>query len=149
MAYQAPDYGGYERQKGDIEYKYGTDSAANAYGRFLGQQRYERSAGDASRNFGRAYAPTKSRFGQRGLAGGGVRSGAMQQSMGNFIGDYQRDYTRGLQDQTQANQQYDLQQANYDQWRQQALQGVETDKANDIAWAAQNLQMMRELLGTL
>ena len=147
--YQAPDYGGYERRKGDIEYKYGTDSTANAYGRFLGQQRYDRSSGDMTRGFERSYAPTKSRFGQRGLSGGGVRSGAMQQSMGNYIGDYQRDYTRAAQDQTQANQQYDLQQANYDQWRQQALQGVETDKANDIAWAAQNLQQLRELLGTL
>src|SRR6187431_1231317 len=101
--YQAPDYGGYERRKGEIEQKYGTDTTTQAYGRFLGQQRYERQAGDMTRNFGQSYAPTKSRFGQRGLSGGGVNSGAMQQSMGNYIGDYQRDYTRGLQDQTQAN----------------------------------------------
>ena len=149
MAYQAPDYGGYERRKGDIEYKYGTDATTNAYGRFLGQQRYERGAQDAQRNFGRSYAPYKASFGQRGLSGGGVTSGAMRQSMGNYIGDYQRDYTRAMQDQTLGNQQYDLQQANLDQWRQQALQGVETDKANEIAWAAQNLQMVRDLLGSL
>ena len=147
--YQAPNYGGYERQRGDIENKYATDTATQAYGRFLGQQRYDRGAADMTRNFGQSYAPQKSRFGQRGLSGGGIRSGAMQQSMGRFVGDYQRDYTRAQQDQTQANQQYDLGQANLDQWRQKALQGVEDDKANEIAWAAQNLQQLRELLGTL
>ena len=147
--YQAPDYGGYERRKGDIEQKYATDTTTQAYGRFLGQQRYDRNAADMSSSLGRSYAPTKSRFGQRGLSGGGINSGAMQQSMGRFVGDYARDYTRAQQDWTQQGQQYDLQQAQADQWRQQALQGVDTDKANDIAWAAQNLQQLRELLGTL
>jgi len=149
MAYQAADYGGYERRRGEIENQYATDSSTQAYGRFLGQQRFDRSSADASRNFGRSYAPTKSRFGQRGLSGGGVRSGAMRQSMGNFVGDYARDTQRAFQDQTQANQQYDLDQQNRDQWRQQALQDVDTDKANDIAWAAQNLQQLRDLLGSL
>jgi hypothetical protein len=147
--YNAPDYGGYERRKGDVEYKYGTDSTTNAYGRFLGQQRYERQSGDAMRAYGRAYPGYKANFGQRGLSQGGINSGAMQRSMGNFVGDFQRDYTRAAQDQTLANQQFDLQQANLDQYRQQALQGIETDKANEIAFAAQNLQMLRDLMGSL
>ena len=46
--YQAPDYGGYERRKGDIEQKYATDTTTQAYGRFLGQQRYDRNAADMS-----------------------------------------------------------------------------------------------------
>jgi len=149
MDASAPNYGGYERQRGDVEYKYGTDSATNAYGRFLGQQRYERQTSDAQRAYGRAYPGYKANFGQRGLSGGGINSGAMKRSMGNFVGDYQRDYTRAAQDQTLANQQFDLGQANLDQWRQQALQGIETDKANEIAMAAQNLQQLKDLLGSL
>ena len=147
MAYQAPDYGNYTRQKADIDYDYGTQSTQNAYGRFLGQQRFERNVGDMGRSFGRQYAPQKARFGQRGLSGGGINSGAMQQSMGRFVGDYARDVGRAYQDQTLQNQGYDMQQANLDQWRQQALQSVETQKANDIAWTAQNLQYLRDQLG--
>lgn len=145
----APNYGGYERQRGDVEYKYTTDSTTNAYGRFLGQQRYERQTADANRAYGRAYPGYKANFGQRGLSGGGVKSGAMRHSMNNFVGDYQREYQRAAQDQTLANQQFDLNQANLDQYRQQALQGIETDKANEIAMAAQNLQQLRDLLGSL
>jgi hypothetical protein len=145
----APDYGGYERQRGNVEYKYSTDSATNAYGRFLGQQRYERQNADASRAYGRAYPGYKASFGQRGLSQGGINSGAMRRSMGNYVGDYQRQYQQGAQDQTLANQNYDMQQANLDQWRQQSLQGIESDKANEIAFAAQNLQQLRDLLGSL
>ena len=147
MAYQAPDYGNYTRQKADIDYDYGNQSTQNAYGRFLGQQRFERNVGDMGRQFGRSYAPQKATFGQRGLSGGGINSGAMQQSMGRYVGDYARDVGRQYQDQTLQNQGYDMQQANLDQWRQQALQGVETQKANDIAWTAQNLQYLRDQLG--
>jgi hypothetical protein len=149
MAYQqsTPDYGGYTRQRADVDYNYGNQSAQNAYGRFLGQQRFERNVGDKQRQFGRSYAPYKAGFGQRGLSGGGITSGAMRQSMGRYIGDHARDIGRSYQDQTLANQASDMQQAQLDQWRQQAIQGIETDKANEIAWAAQNLQYLREMLG--
>jgi hypothetical protein len=145
--YNIPDYGGYERQRGDVNYKYTTDSATNAYGRFLGQQRYERQSGDAMRNYGRAYPGYKAQFGQRGFGTGGINSGAMQRSMNNFVGDFQRDYTRAAQDQTVANQHFDLQQVNLDQYRQQALQDIETQKANDIANAALNLQYWKTAMG--
>ena len=149
MAYQAPDYGGYTRSKADVDYKYSNDATQNAYGRFLGQQRFDRSVGDAGRKFGRQYAPAKASFGQRGMSGGGINSGVMQQQMGQMVGDYGREMGRAYQDQTQSNQQYDLQQANSDQWRQSALQDIETKKANDIAWTAQNITELRELLGGL
>lgn len=143
------DYGGYERQKGDIEYRYTQDAANNAYGRFISQQRGQRQLGDMSRQFGRSYAPYKATFGQRGLAGGGINSGTMQQSMRNFIGDYGRNYLRTQQDVTQGLQQYDLNQSNLDAWRSQALADVETQKANEIAQAAQNLQWLQDMLGRL
>ena len=73
----------------------------------------------------------------------------MNQKMGEFVGDYSRGQQRAYQDQTLANQSYDMQQAQSDQWRQQALQDIETQKANDIAWTAQNITELRELLGGL
>lgn len=149
MAYQAPDYGGYTRSKADVDYDYGQRSTQNAYGRFLGQQRFERNVGDRQRQFGRSYSPYKANFGRRGLSGGGIDSGAMRQSMGRFVGDYAQDVGRMYQDQTLQNQQYDLEQANLDQWRQRAIQDIDTQKANDIAWTAQNLEALRELLGGL
>ena len=133
MAYNPPDYGGYTRQKADVEYKYGNDATQNAY----------------RRSFGRQYAPYKSQFGARGLSGGGVDSGVMNQQMGEFVGDYSRGQQRAYQDQTLQNQSYDMGQAQSDQWRQQALQGIEETKANDIAWTAQNITELKELLGGL
>jgi hypothetical protein len=150
MAYQqAPDYGGYTRRRADVDYNYGDSSARNAYSRFLGQQRYERNRGDQQRQFGRAYTPYKAQFGRRGLAGPGIRSGTMRESMGRFVGDYARNMGRAAQDQTLQNQQYDLQQAQLNQWRQRALQDIDTQKANEIAWTAQNLTALRDLLGRI
>ena len=145
--YQAPDYGGYERQRRDVDSQYGNQTTTNAYGRFLGQQRGQRNLGDTSRQFGRQYPGAKASFGQRGLSGGGINSGSMQESMGRFVGDYARDYGRQQQDLTQQGQQYDMQQAQLDQWRQEALRGIEESKANDIAWAAQNVQQLRDIFG--
>ena len=145
--YNIPDYGGYERQRGDINYKYTNDAANNAYGRFISQQRGQRNLGDMSQQFGRAYPGQKAQFGQRGLSGGGINSGTMQQSMNRLVGDYGRNSQRRQQDMTQQTQQYDMNQQNLDQWRQQALQDVETTKANDIANAATNLQYWKQALG--
>lgn len=143
----APDYGGYTRKRADVDYQWGDQTANNAYARFLGQQRYERGVGDRKRSFGRAYAPQKASFGRRGLSGGGINSGAMKESMGRFVGDYTRDQTRAAQDQTLANQQYDMEQARLNQWRQQAINDIETNKANEIAWTAQNLSTLQEMFG--
>jgi|TARA_R110000764_G_scaffold122032_6_gene209613 hypothetical protein len=147
--YKPPDYGGYTRQKADVEYQYGNDAIQNAYGRFLGQQRFTRDRGDDQRSFGRQYAPNAASFGQRGLSGAGINSGIRDQKMGEYVGDYGRGQQRAYQDQTMQNQQYDLSQAQSDQWRQQALQGIETQKANDIAWTAQNITELRNQLGGL
>ena len=149
MSYTAPDYGGYARQRRDVDSQYGQQATTNAYGRFLGQQRGQRNLGDMQQSFGRQYTPYKARFAQRGLAGPGVNSGSMQESMNRFVGDYARDYGRTQQDLTQQGQQYDLQQAQLDQWRQEALRGIEESKANEIAWAAQNVQQLRDMLGGL
>lgn len=149
MAYTPPDYGGYQRQRADVQYQYGRDATTNAYGRFISQQRGNRSLGDMSRNFSRQLPRYTASFGQRGLSGPGVQSGAMRQSMNNYIGDYAREYGRGQQDLTQELQQYDLEGANLDAWRQQSLAAIEAQKANDIAQAAQNLEFIRQMIGGL
>ncbi len=146
MAY---DYGGYERQKGDINYKYTTDAANNAYGRFISQQRGQRNLGDKERSFKRNWAPYKAEFSQRGLQGPGISSGVAQKSMQNYMGDYGRDYLRTQQDLTQNLQQYDQNQSNLDAWRSNALVDLESDKSNQIAMAAQNLEALRALFGGL
>lgn len=145
----AVDYGGYERQKTDASYRYSTESANNAYGRFISQQRGNRQLGDMSRSFGRQMPQYKSQFAQRGLAGAGINSGVMQQSMGNYLGDYARGYGRQQQDNTQQLQQYDLNQDNLTAWHQQQMGNIEGQKARDIAMDASQIQALKALVGGL
>lgn len=149
MAYETPDYGGHERSTGAIDYKYSSDAATNAYGRFLSQQRGSRTLGDMTRGFQRAYPGQKAQFGARGLAGGGIRSGTMQNAMRNFVGDFSRQYGRQQQDNTQELQGYDMNQYNLDAWRQQSLADLEAQKANEVSNAARNLQYIRQIVGGL
>jgi hypothetical protein len=144
MAY---DYGGYERALGDVQYRYGTEATTNAYGRFISQQRGERSLGDQTRNFKRSFPNYQAQFNQRGLRQPGVRSGTMQQSMNRYIGDFDRGYQRTQQDMTQEGQQYEMNQRNLDEWRQSAIAGIETQKADDIATAAENLEFWKRATG--
>lgn len=141
--------GAYERQKRDIEYDYGNQATTNAYGRFLSQQRGERSLGDTSRAFGRSFPTYKAQFGQRGLSGPGVQSGVQQQAMSNYTGDYLRDYGRQQQDLTQNLQQFDLTQQNLDAFKQQSLADLEAQKAEQIANDANALEYLRQLVGGL
>ena len=149
MAYTPPDYGGYERAKGDVEYSYGKDAATNAYGRFISQQRGSRGLADTSRQFGRQTPLFKSQCGQRGLANSGVQSGVMQNSMNNYLGDYARNYGRQQQDLTQNLQQYDMNQSNLDAWRTQQLGSIEASKARAIADDAAQLEWLRSIVGGL
>ena len=145
----AVQYGDYERQKNDASYRYGTESATNAYGRFISQQRGNRSLGGMSRSFGRQMPNFKSQFGQRGMSGPGVQSGVMQRSMNNYLGDYARNYGRQQQDNTQQLQQYDLNQDNLNSWHQQELGNIEGQKAQDIATDAAQIDALKQLVGGL
>jgi hypothetical protein len=145
--YGAPNSGAYAQQASDLQYRYNTDRAQNAYGRFLSQQRGERSLGDMSRNFNRGLPNYKAGFGQRGLAGPGIRSGVMQRSMGNYLGDYARDYGRVQQDATQEAQNYDMEAARLDADYNNGLAAIERDKQNEIANAALAIEALRPFLG--
>lgn len=143
MAY---DYGGYERAKGDVDYKYSRDAVNNAYGRFISQQRGNRQLGDMTRQFGRGHPQVSSQFNRRGLSGANT-SGVQRSAMQQYVGDYGRDFMRGQQDLTQQLQQYDLGQADLDQWRNQSLGAIEAQKANDIANAAEGIQYIKSIFG--
>jgi len=150
MATYTPyDAGAYERQKSGVEYDYGQQSATNAYGRFLSQQRGERSLADTTQQFNRGYAPYKAQYGQRGLAGGGIQSGVQQQAMANYAGDYARNYGYQQQDLTQQLQQYDMNQNNLTAFHQQSLADIEAQKAQSIANDAQAIEYLRQLVGGL
>jgi hypothetical protein len=143
------DNAGYAQQASDLQYRYNTDKAQNAYGRFLSQQRGSRNLGDMQRNFGQGFGGYKAQFGQRGLAGPGVRSGAMQRSMGNMLGGYNRDYSRAQQDLTGELQQFDMEGANLDAHYNNSLAALEQQKQQDIANAALAIEALRPLLGGL
>jgi len=139
--------GYWQSQANDAQYRYNTDKTSNAYGRFLSQQRGQRSLGDMSTNFNRGLPNYKAGFGQRGLAGPGIRSGSMGRSMSNLLGDYARDYSRVQQDATQEAQNYDLQSAQLDATYNNSLAAIEQQKQDEINNAALSIEALRPYLG--
>jgi hypothetical protein len=145
--YGVADGAGYDQQANDLQYRYNTDKSTNAYGRFLSQQRGDRSMADLSQGLSRGLPGFKAAFGQRGLSGPGVKSGSMQRSMQNYLGDYSRDYGRAAQDATQEAQNYDLQSAQLDAYLNSSLAGLQAQKQTDIANAALAIEALRPYLG--
>lgn len=147
MAGYVPDTGRYEASRRGINSQYGSESATNAYGRFLSQQRGSRQLSDQTRTFKRSMPGFTSQFGARGLSGPNAQSGVMQRSMQNYVGDYYRNQARTGQDMTQGLQQYDLEQARLDDWRQGSLADLQLQRTQDIASAAQNLEALKTYFG--
>ncbi len=143
------DSGYYEAQRRNINDQYAGNMAANAYARTLSQQRGSRAIGDFQTGFRRELPGFTSSFGQRGLAGGGIRSGVMQNSMRNYLGDYNRDLTRMRGDLTDELRGYDLTSAQYGAQRVGALGDLDLQKAREIALAAQNIEALKAALGGL
>jgi hypothetical protein len=137
----------YERQRRNVNETWGNTSANNAYSQFLASQQWDRSRADATQGFKRSFPKFSASFGQRGLSGGGVRSGTMQSAMRRFVGDHNQTMGRMQQDQNQQNQQFTLGQSQLDQWRMGALQDIEADKQAAIAQAALNLKALNPYLG--
>ena len=141
------DTGSYQRQANDLQYRFNTDQASNAYGRFLSQQRGERGLGDMTQQFNRQLPNAYAQYNQRGLSGAGIRSGTQHRAMGNYLGDYTQQYGRAQQDLSQDLQQYDLSglqnTANY----QNSLAQLEVQKQQEIANAALGIQALRPYFG--
>jgi len=145
----AADVAGYNTQQADLQYRYNTDRATNAYGRFLSQQRGQRTVDDLTTSFNRQLPDYRASFGQRGMAGSGINSGVMRRSMASYLGDYVRDYGRAQQDATQETQNYDLQAAQLDAYLNNSMAALEQSKQNDIANAAMAIEALRPYLGAL
>ena len=144
-----PAYGNYDRQMADTQSKYTSDSTANAYGRFVSQQRGNRNLGDSYRNYRRQTPGMRAGLAQRGVAGPGVGGGVMNQAMDRYVGDFARDYGRQQQDLTAQLQNYDVNQSNLDQWRDTSMAGIQADKQRAIAADAQQLEAIRAIVGNL
>ncbi len=146
-SYGVPDTGSYQRAADTLGYQYTGSQATNAYGRFLSQQRGERSLGDLTQGFQRGLPNAYSQFNQRGLSGAGIQSGTQQRAMGNYLGDYAQNYGRAQQDNAQNLQQYDLQGLQNTADYQNSLASLEVQKQQEIANAALGIQMLRPYFG--
>lgn len=137
----------YEGQRRQVNDQYAATSSSNAYSRFLSQQRGERQSADATQGFKRGFPNFTAGFGQRGMSGGGVQSGVMQKAISDRVSDFGQNMGRMQQDQQQEMRQFDMSQANMDQWRTGALQDIETNKAADVANAALNINALKPYIG--
>ena len=139
----------YEASRRTVEYDYGRNSANNAYGRFLSQQRGSRQLSDMSRGFERGYPGLQANLNRRGVSGAGINSGIETGAMQRYLGDFTRNYGRAQVDFDQEQQQYDIGQQLLDQWRQGALADLGLNEQNDISAAASNIEALRAYLGGL
>lgn len=137
------DTSGYERSRRGIGDEYAAKGATNAYARFLSQQRSNRQIADYTQNFQRQAPKFTASYGQRGLAGSGVRSGVYGKAMQNYVGDYSQNLNRQYADQAQQLRQYDLTAAEQTASKKSALADLETQKQREIAQAAQYLAALK------
>ena len=142
------DSGYYESQRRGVEQGYAANMASNAFARTLSQQRGSRDLSMLTQGFKRQTPTFTSSFAQRGF-GPGMRSGTMQQSMQNYLGDYQQQYNTAQLDLTDQLRQYDLQAAQYGAQRTNSIADLEMAKARDVMFAAQNIEALRAMLGGL
>lgn len=146
MSYSPAQYEGARR---NVEDQWNQNSSANAFGRFISQQRGNRSLSDMNRSYSRGMPGLQSSFNRRGLAGGGISSGVQQDALNRYIGDYQRGFGRASQDLTQQLQGYDLSDQMNNTWYNQALGDLELQRQRDISAAAMNIDSLRQYLGGL
>lgn len=143
------DSGYYEGLQRGVEQEYAAGMAANTYSQTLSRNRGNRQLSFMQNQFARSIPGFSSTFAQRGFGGGGVRSGVMQQTMSNYLTDFQRDYASQEQDLTDQLRQYDLSAAQMGAQRTSALADIQLQKAREIAFAAQNIEALRSALGGL
>jgi hypothetical protein len=143
------DSGYYESLNRGVNQEYAAGMAANTYSQTLARNRGNRDLSLMQSTFKRGVPGFTSQFGQRGLGGGGIKSGVMQRAMGNYLGDYQRNYSSAENDLTDSLRQYDLQAAQLGAQRTSALADIQLQKSREIAFAAQNIEALRGIMGGL
>lgn len=142
------DSGYYESLNRGVNQEYAAGMAANTYSQTLARNRGNRNLSFMKQDFQRGVPGFTSQFGARGF-GGGVQSGVMQQSMANYLGDFQRNYSSQQSDLTDSLRQYDLNAAQLGAQRTSSLADIQLQKAREIAFAAQNIEALKAALGGL
>jgi hypothetical protein len=143
----AVDAGYYESQRRGIDDQYAAQMASNTFARTLAQQRGNRDLNLMTQGFQRQTPSFMAGFGQRGFGGGNVRSGVMQRSMQNYVNDFTQQYGNAQNDLTAQLRQYDLTGTQLGAQRSSSLAEMELAKAREIAYAAQNIEALRQAMG--
>ena len=143
------DPGYYEQARRGVNDQYAAQMAANTYSQELTRTRGQRNLSEMQTGFKRSMPGFTSQFGQRGFGGGTGRSGVMRQTMQNYLGDFTRDYSTAQSDLTEQLRQFQLNASQYGAQRSGALADLDLQKNQEIAYAAQNIAALRELLGGL
>jgi hypothetical protein len=141
------DSGYYESARRGVNNQYAAQMAANTYSQELSRTRGQRNLSEMQTGFKRQTPSFSAQFGQRGFGGGVGRSGVMQQSMANYLGDYTRQYSTAQNDLAEQMRQFQLNASQLGSQRSSALADLELDKNREIAFAAQNIAALRQLLG--
>ena len=143
------DSGYYESLRRGVENEYAAGMAGNTYSQTLSRNRGNRDLSMMKTGFQRGIPNFTSTFAQRGFGGGGIRSGAMQRSMSNYLTDFQRSYSGAESDLADQLRGFDLSAAQMGAQRTSALADIELQKAREIAFAAQNIEALKGMLGGL
>jgi len=143
----ALDLNPYQAARRGIRNQYQSQMAQNDYARTISQQRGQRQIADYRRDWTRTVPQFTSGYGQRGLAGPGVRSGVYARAMNQYLGDYERNRGRMQQDYTTNMNEFRLRGGQLGAEKEQALADVQARKARDMALAGVYLKNLRPLYG--
>ena len=141
------DSGYYETARRGINDQYAAQMAANTYSQELSRTRGQRNLAEMQTGFKQATPRFSAQFGQRGFGGGVGRSGVMQQSMSNYLGNYTRQFGNAQNELAEQMRQFQLNASQLGAQRASSLADLELDKNREIAFAAQNIAALRALMG--
>ena len=143
------DSGYYEGLRRGVEQEYAAGMAGNTYSQTLARNRGNRDLSMMKSSFQRGVPGFTSQFGARGFGGGVGKSGVMQRTMSNYLGDFQRSYSGAETDLADELRGFDLSAAQMGAQRTSSLADIELQKAREIQFAAQNIEALRGMLGGL
>lgn len=133
----------YEARRRGLTDNYSATSAMRAYSQFLGRQQSQRGLVDLNTNFNRQAPRMVSSYGQRGLVGPGVRTGAFAKAMQDFAQQRVRqtsEYQTGIDQQEYG---YGLMNRQAETGFNASLQDMEAEKARQIQQDAEMLMRQR------
>ena len=143
------DSGYYEGARRGINDQYAAQMAANTYSQELSQHPWQPCAvGDADRVQARRCLGSRRSSVSAASVVASATPGVMQQSMGNYLGDYTRQYGQAQNDLNEQMRQFQLNASQL--WCAAPLRRwpiSSLDRNREIAFAAQNIAALRSLLG--